>query len=297
MGPRSGAPCLCDRAAKLVGVLLLAGVASVHPALCVGSVVCSAARSAAQCSSKRRRARISGPARRWLGCSALPAYHPACAEGWGRTARGAAARARFITCRCSAPSLPTAAAAPNPLAMRSFVAAVGAGAGTLAVVGVATAAVSGVALTVAKRVIKHRKVRASERASGRSACLSVRVVVVGCVCLLPARTHLGCPLPPSTPPVPVQSLVAMPCTQCGGSGFVKCQICMGEGREERGGGDGTLLLLLRLCRRKPPILCASTPRAQGGPSSAPAPPSRSGACASRAAAHQAAAASQQAARR
>ena len=60
-----------------------------------------------------------------------------------------------------------------PPRMRSFVAAVGAGAGTLAAVGLATAVVSGAALSVAKRVVKHRQVRCCVRAAAmgvRSCC-------------------------------------------------------------------------------------------------------------------------------
>ena len=37
-------------------------------------------------------------------------------------------------------------------------------------------------------------------------------------------------LPPPHPTVPPQDATATPCTQCSGSGFLPCQICMGEPR-------------------------------------------------------------------
>ena len=112
---------------------------------------------------------------------------------------------------------------PSPL-----LTAVGASVGTFAALGGATLLVSGVTLSVAKAVVRRRKVRG---------VIGPQLpVLCWCPCMHACSMHarLGCPehsVQPSLPPrphrLPMQLSTATPCGQCGGRGYVACQVCMG----------------------------------------------------------------------
>ena len=119
---------------------------------------------------------------------------------------------------------------PSPL-----LTAVGASAGTFLVLGGTTAFVSGVALSVAKRVMRARRV--SE--AGLRVLAAAHALVNGlCFLLLPVQLQdLYDSCTAASMSSNLQTAAATPCAQCTGSGFLPCQICMGA----QGGGYAALL--------------------------------------------------------
>lgn len=125
-----------------------------------------------------------------------------------------------------------------------FLTAIGAGAGTFVTLGAATFLVSGVALSVTKRVVRARKVRCWQQSAGDADAGCDRCKVAGfLLCIGPQRhvavaasvacgssSHTGRAHRPACLAallVLMQLAAASPCSVCEASGFLDCQVCMG----------------------------------------------------------------------
>jgi hypothetical protein len=133
--------------------------------------------------------------------------------------------------------------------MRSpFLTAVGAGAGTLVTLGAATCVVSGVALTVTKRVVQQRKVGLAAAAASSHTPVPGHMMIshqglrrrvppapAAEAMLLAASAARSRPARPppclvvdGVPCTALQMKAATDCLMCKGARFRDCQVCMGE---------------------------------------------------------------------